>query len=333
MVVAAARHGLPSEVACRLPAISLTSADAEAVRACCRTDRLSGLLAGAVSTGEVQLAGGDVDAIVDDWHQALRACVIVEALLVRTADRLQSLGVRWALTKGAAVAHLDFPDPSLRCFADVDLVVHPEDWPSVLTALAGEAPQRRAARAFTDRYGKGETVLVDDMELDLHRRFSVGRFGVRAAMAECFDQLDSVALAGRSIPALAPAYRLLHGCFHAALGGNPGLRAGRDVVQIATSHPGHLDEMWVIARRWNVEAVVARAVLTTWQQLRLVDEHPLAERARSVTVSPADRRALDLFARDPRFRPQALSAWGALPWRDRLPFVRAAWALAREARR
>lgn len=331
-LIAAARHGLDGDLAAPQIAAVVDACDAGAVRMMCRTDRIAGLLAGAVQSGEVVVPPGDLELVMDDWHQGLRACVVVEALLVRVAQRLEAIEARWAVTKGSAVGHLDFPDPSWRLFADVDLVIHPDDWDIVLREIGSDDSVGPHARNFVRRFGKGETLLIDDMEVDLHRRFAVGRFAVRADLADCFVELSSFTLAGRAVPALAPHYRLLHACCHATLGGNSGLRAYRDVAQLVSVHPDCVARMWEAAHRWRVAAVVATAVMGTWERLQLRPDHPVVQAARRLPIGRADRRALAVFATDPRFRPQAMTAIGALPLRSLPGFAWTAWLMSREAR-
>lgn len=307
-LTAIARHGLPTALAPPQATVVLDDADVERVRMLCRTDRIAGLFAGAVQAGEVAVDAHHVELIVDDWHQGLRACVLLEALLLRTAERLAALDVHWAVTKGSAVGHLDFPDPAQRLFGDVDLVVHPDDWARALDALGSVRAAGPRARAFTQCFGKGETLVIDDMEIDVHMRFSVGRFGVRSEMSDCFGELDSFTLADRPIPALAAEYRLLHACFHAVLGGNQGLRAFRDIAQILTAHPDCVAPMCEVARRWQATAVVATALVSTWEKLRLAPDHPVVETARAEPIGRRDRDALSVFANDRRFRPHAMTA-------------------------
>lgn len=331
-LTAIARHGLPTGLAPPQATVALHGADVERVRMLCRTDRIAGLFAGAVQAGEVAVAARHVELIVDDWHQGLRACVLLEALLIRTAERLAALDVRWAVTKGSAIGHLDFPDPAQRQFGDVDLVVHPDDWSRVLDALGGAHPVRPRTRSFVHRFGKGETLVIDDMEIDLHLRFAVGHFGVRCEMSECFGELASFSLAGRLIPSLAAEYRLLHACFHAVLGGNQGFRAFRDIAQILTAHPDCVAPMWEVARRWQSTAVVATALVSTWEKLQLTPDDPVRELADAEKICRRDRNVLAVFANDRRFRPQAMTAVGALSLPQRLQFLLAAWQMSREAR-
>jgi hypothetical protein len=338
VLVTAARHGLPIEPLSREAPVLVGGGELEALRLFCRTDRISGLLASAVQAGEIVIAPGSetghqIELIDDDWHEALHACVLVEALLVRVAARLDDIGTRWLVTKGPAVAHLDFPDTAVRTFADVDLVIHPDDWDAVLGLFEVDRVGRSRALDFVKRYGKGWTVMVDDMEVDLHLRFAIGSFGARCRMAECFERTDTFVLADRRVPALVAEYRLLHACYHACLGGNAELRAFRDVAQLAVCSPAAAERTWAIARAWGVEAVVAAAVREAWRRLRLPMDHPAVVAAQRVATSRADRAAIAVFARHDRFRRQSLTTLAVLPVRDRPRFVYTAWKMSREHRR
>jgi len=337
VVIAAARHGLPGLESPSL-AVELAPSDIEAVRAFCRADRISGLLARSIRAGDVVIGGGagsdERESEIDqDWHDALHACVLLEALLVRTAARLEASGIRWLVTKGSAVAHLDYADTATRTFADIDLIVHPSDWGRAETLLAPAAASAPWRRRYVERYGKGTTAQVDGMEVDLHLRYSIGRFGLRCRTEKCFDEPVVFPLADRELPAPSRAHRLLHACFHASLGGDREVRAFRDVAQMALGHPDDVDRMWIIARSWGVESVVSSAVLEAWSRLRLPADHEVVVRARRVEVSRADQRALGVFGRRPGFRPQALTALTELPWAERPRFVYSSWMMSRERRR
>ena len=334
VAIAAARHGLSGVVDPPRP-VELAPADVDPVRVFCRTDRISGLLACAVRAGGVVMVEGpetdDARAgIEQDWHDALHACVLLEALLIRTARRLNDANVRWLVTKGPAVAHLDYPAPSLRTFADVDLVIHPDDWERAELLLAPAAVSTPWRRRYVRKYGKGTTASIDDMEVDLHLRYAVGRFGLRCRTAECFDDTAHLLLADQLLPAPSRGHRLLHACYHAVLGGSAELRAFRDIAQMSLEFPDDFDDAWRIARRWNVEAVMASAIIETWERLRLPSSHEVAARAMRVEIGRSDDRALGVFARREGFRPQALTAITELPWTGRLGFLHTSWMMSRE---
>jgi hypothetical protein len=301
-----------------------------------------------VQAGSIEVSADDNAAIRKIWHDQLVASVIVEALAVRTAALLDAAGIAWRLTKGPALAHLDYPDPALRTFGDVDVVVHPDSWRAAVQALANAGWHRELPElgpGFDDRFGKGATITTPEgLEVDLHRRLAIGRFGVRLPTEELFEDAATVRLAGRDLPALGGPDRLLHACYHAALGGFRHLRAHRDIAQLllATSVDWH--RTVDIARRHRVDAVVARAILDAWAALRLELDHPALRWAAEHRIGRADGRALAVFAAERPFREQALTAVPVLVGRGATAYLlalagqpgRQAWlprAMARRARR
>src|SRR5205085_11883003 len=70
-----------------------------------------------------------------------------------------------------------------------------------------------------------------------------------------------------ALPILDPSGRLLHACFHAALGGFRGLRAFRDVAQLILVTGADWETTFAVARRWRAEAVVVRAITESWERL------------------------------------------------------------------
>jgi hypothetical protein len=314
VLVSAARHGLGP----RTPPVVLDATAADGVLARARFDHLTGFLAIAVLAGVVTVDDDGLrSALWQQWHGELLTCVRIEALAVRTAELLDTAGISWRLTKGAALAHLDYPDPAVRTFGDVDLIVHPSDWSAAVGLLSASGYRRETAAlpgGYDARYGKGATVTTaDGLEVDLHRRFAIGRFGVTARMEALFTSSGDVELAGRTMPVLDPAGRLLHACFHAALGGFRGLRAFRDVAQLVLVTGADWPATFSVARSWRAEAVVASAIRESWDRLELDIEHPAHARAVSTTTSRSDQRVLRMFARESTFRSQALSALRRLP--------------------
>jgi hypothetical protein len=311
--VAAARHGLGEPT----PAIVLDAAATDAVLTRARFDHLTGFLAAAVLAGVVDADDGLKSVLWQRWHDELLTCVRLEALAVRTAELLDAAHISWRLTKGAALAHLDYPDPSVRTFGDVDVIVHPSDWSAAFRLLSAGGYRREAPTlpgGYDTRYGKGATLsTAEGLEIDLHRRFAIGRFGVTARMEAVFTSSDAIRLAGRTMPVLDPAGRLLHACFHAALGGFRGLRAFRDVAQLILVTGADWKTTFGVARSWRAEAVVASAINETWGRLELHMHHPAHDQAMSTAISRGDQRVLRMFARESPFRSQALSALRRLP--------------------
>ena len=312
---AAARLGLPVEA----QHAKIEPDAASDVLARARFDRMTGFLAAAVLEGPVEADEETTEGLVAAWQDELAAVVLVEAFAVRTAAVLDDAGVRWRLTKGAALAHLDYRDLlAMRTFGDVDIVIHPEDWDRTLDAmreseLRRPSPELRAG--YDRRFGKGATMIdAREWEIDLHRRFAIGRFGVRSRMEELFERADSITLAGRSIPVLAGPDRLLHACHHLVLGGFSELRVARDVAQLLLVSRVDWEDTVRTAERWRVDAVVASGIVQAWQRLEIEIAHPAQQWAAGHEIDRRDAKAIAVFTAERPFREQALTAVPALPW-------------------
>ena len=297
--------------------VELSADDADAVAMRARFDRMSGFVSTAIRTGVVEADDATLERVDDGWHEALFGVTLVEALAVRTAAQLDAAGVRWRLTKGAALAHLDYPQQlALRTFGDVDVVIHPDDWQGALDALfaVGHArPSPELRPGWDVRFGKGATLVdANDLEIDLHLRFAIGRFGVRSHMADLFERQDTIELAGRTIPTLTGPDRLLHACHHLVLGGFSGWRAARDVAQLLLITGVDWRETVAVAQRWGVAAVVAAGITGAWARLGLDVAHPAHDWAVDHPIGRRDERAIEVFSSQRPFRHQALTAVGAL---------------------
>ncbi len=306
---AAARLGLPVDVW----HAEIEPDVASDVLARARFDRMTGFLAAAVLEGPVEADDEISETLVAAWQDELAAVVLIEAYAVRTAAVLDDAGVRWRLTKGAALAHLDYRDLlAMRTFGDVDIVIHPEDWDRTLDAMRESdfrrpSPELRAG--YDRRFGKGATMIdAREWEIDLHRRFAIGRFGVRSRMEELFERADSITLAGRSIPVLAGPDRLLHACHHLVLGGFSGLRVARDVAQLLLVSRVDWEDTVRTAERWRVDAVVASGIVQAWQRLEIEIAHPAQQWAAGHEIDRRDAKAIAVFTAERPFREQALTA-------------------------
>jgi hypothetical protein len=200
--------------------------------------------------------------------------------------------------------------------------------------LLSERGHRRQADTlpgdYDDHFGKGATFkTADGFEIDLHRRFAIGRFAVRSRMEDLFTTRDTITLGGRDIPCFDSTGRLLHACFHAMLGRGALLRAFRDIAQLTLVTGADWEQTFDVARSWGAEAVVAAAIKETWARLELTIEHPAHERARATPISARDAQVLERFPNMP-FRGQALSAVPRLPPYE---IPRYLWALSAARRR
>ena len=291
--------------------------------------RLHGLAARAAADGVLAVTEDQASELVELEAHAAASAVLLERALIDTASTLAAAGVPVRVLKGAAVAHLDYPDPALRLFGDIDVLMrsaHVERGIATLVDAGCTRAVAELASGFDRRFGKGATLRrPDGAEVDVHRILVSGSFGLRFESDTLFHSEESFQVGGVQLPALGRTHRFLHACYHAALGNPvPRLVPVRDVAQMAR-HPAFdwgaaLDE----AGRWRGEAVVARALDLCSGLLGVELDDGLVAWASSFEPSARDRRAIAAcLSEDGRFARQAI---GALP---DVPGLRAKVAYAR----
>jgi hypothetical protein len=143
---------------------------------------------------------------------------------------------------------------------------------------------------------------------------------------DLWDEGESFSIGGRSARALSLPNRLLHSCYHAALGDWP-LRLGslRDVAEQMRRLDGAYAVIRERAAEWDVEAVVAAAVADAHRLLGLTEEDELARWAGRYVASRRHEAWLGLHTRHEKtFAAQALLTLTVLArWRDRAAYLRA----------
>lgn len=328
---ALARHGINARSA-PMPASPLGADEWAELLSLVRAHRIAGQLAEAVATGALPTDDIQREQAQDLHLSAMEMCLLLEDDLLRTASLLDGAGIEYRVLKGPAHAHLDYPDPSLRVFGDIDLLVQGEDFDAAVAALVAEGHRRRHREVrpgFDRRFGKG--VCLDgprDRETDLHRTFVMGPFGLSIDLEEVWGSASELTLGGRSFAALDAEHRFLHACYHAALGRRtPGLVPLRDMaVMLHRVHdPLDLDRVHATARRWRGEAVLARAVNVAWDELEL-PESSLSHWAAGFSESGTDRRALRTYL-DPGMGYAARQFAGLRALRSPRDKAAFAWAL------
>jgi hypothetical protein len=291
--------------------------------------RLEGLAAQAVADGAVAVTEAQATELAERETRAAGWALLLERALVETAATLRGAEVPVRVLKGSAVARLDYPDPALRLFGDVDVLMpsdHVERGIAALVEAGCTRPVAELAPGFDRRFGKGATLRrPDGVEVDVHRILVSGSFGLRFDGDRLFGTEEEFEVGGQVLPALHRPQRFLHACYHAALGNPvPRLVPVRDVAQMAAHSAfdwaAALDE----ARRWRGEAVVARALQLCTEVLGVELDDTVVSWAAAFEPSGRDRRAIAACLRqDGRFARQAI---GALP---DVPGVRGKVAYAR----
>jgi hypothetical protein len=152
-------------------------------------------------------------------HQALAR----SAELRRLVAALQSAGIRAAAYKGPALAMRAYGHLALRTYADLDLLVAPEDVPAAARVLEGcgyvsahrFSPAQDAVFRRTDGdypFHHPHTAAL----VELHCHVSSARFCVPLPTAELLARARPVPIGGGEVPALADDDLFLALCLHGA---------------------------------------------------------------------------------------------------------------------
>lgn len=300
------------------------------------THRITGLLHAAVADGTLPATAEQVRAITAQHRQIQMRVLLLELQLPSVVGLLEDAGIECRALKGSALAHLDYPDPALRSFVDVDVLVRAADVDRTVQVTRAAGFRRSLAEprpGFDRRFDKGMTLTsTAGFEVDLHRTFVLGPWGRLIDLDGLWDGCDTFTVGGRIVRALALHHRFLHACYHAALGDWP-LRLGalRDVAQLLprVDGPGNTGpSIPELARRWGGEAVVSAAITDTRRLLGITAGGPVSRWAEAHRPTRRDVAWLGLHtSEDKTFAAQALATVMVLPtWRERGSYLRAlAW--------
>jgi hypothetical protein len=320
-------HGLPAAQVCpsdRPP----DDDDWRQLRLAIRYERVTGQARCAADTGVLLLTDQQREDLEDEHLQAMGHVLRLERALLRVRRVLDTADVPFVVLKGTAVAHLDYDDPTMRTFGDNDVLVPGDRFPQAIDALLDAGYRRPAAEVgpgFDVRFGKGATLVADDAyELDLHRTFVMGPYGLLVDLDELWQDLSGFPLGGRRLLALGTEQRYLHACYHAVLG-NPEQRVQpyRDVAEMLLFGTHDPDRVRELAAHWGAEVVLARAITDTWDALGLLPDIPLVAWARARRPTRREEGMLRLYAPGSSYAAKAAATIRVLPgWRERVEFAR-----------
>lgn len=322
-LLAVAGHGLPGR---GFPAAPLSEEAWSALLTAAADHRVLGLLRSAVDSGALPATDAQRTGARSAHRRSLLRVLALERHLVSVTTLLSGAGVETRVLKGSAYAHLDYPDPALRSFVDLDLLFRPADIARAVSVLSSAGLTRILAEprpGFDRRFDKGTTLRGPDFEIDVHRTFVLGPWGFRVDLDALWASSDTFTIGGHPLTALSKPHRFLHACYHAALGDWP-LRLGslRDVAEL---HPADEHGLLDLAGSWGVQAVVAAAVADSTRLLGLPVTGPLRTWARQYVPTSREVRWLGLHTRaNKTFAAQAVATLPVLPGlREKAAYLRA----------
>lgn len=328
LVRAVAAHGLAGSTL-TLPDRPLPDGEFARLLREVKAQRVTGLLWQAVLEGALPTTQEQASRAEWTHTEVLAGVLALERLLLDTVAALRAAEVPVRVLKGSAHAHLDYPDPSWRTFGDIDLLVHGADFDYAVKVIKGRGHPRlhpEPRPGFDARFSKGTSFRTDQgLEIDLHRTFTMGPYGVRLDTATLWDRADNFTLGGWTLAALAPEERFFHACYHAVLSGTmPRLVPLRDIAQLALAPALDFDRVHQLARASGGEPVVSRAVRQAWHALALADVLSISAWAESYRADSREDAELAVYQGRTSYARKSVAAIRALPrWRDRAAYVHA----------
>ena len=261
--------------------------------------RLTWPLAQAIADGALPATEAQAGEANLAHHRSLMLDLLLERELLAVTPLLEDAGLTFLVLKGPAVARLDYPDPAMRSFGDIDLLVPAEQIDELLHVLESQGGRRRFPEprpGYDRRFGKGASVTMPGgHELDVHRTLAPGPYGFTIDLPALFRTAVPFDLGQTTLTALGPTERFLHACLHAILGSAPPKPAAlRDV--------GHLlgtdlepDVVTATVAAWGASAPVALAIRTAVAELALELPSELVSWAAAVEPGARDRRWLAAY--------------------------------------
>jgi Uncharacterised nucleotidyltransferase len=200
---------------------------------------LAGLFSASAAAGMVEI-DGDIAARLQRQldGEALRA-VQLEGELIRLAPALEHLGA--VVLKGAVLAHAAYPDPLLRPFTDLDLLVQGDQISHAVSVLATYGYQRtrpEPSPGYDARVGKAVTLQhAGGVVIDLHRTLAAGNAGEGIDVAALLAARRPIPIGSHTVPGPSWEAHLVECALHAVVGdGLARPLSLRDIAEVA-HHP------------------------------------------------------------------------------------------------
>lgn len=328
-LLAVAGHGLPGARR-TFPTGPLSDEDWIRLVRSAVTQRMTGPLWAAVDAGALPATPHQADQARAAHRAGAARVLALERGLVDVVNRLDQRGIESIVLKGSAVANLDWIQPALRSFVDLDLLIRAADMDQAVRVLLEGGCVRLLEEprpGFDRRFDKGVTlVAADGYEVDIHRTFVLGPWGLRVDLDALWEGCQEFRAAGRTFRALSDLNRFVHACFHASLGDWP-LRLGslRDVAEMMRDNETRAASRIARAESWGVQAIVASAVVDATRLLGLDTDDELTRWAGAYRPGRREHSYLALHTQvDKTFAAQAAAMLGALPrLRDKAAYAHA----------
>jgi hypothetical protein len=244
------------------PSARLRGVDAERIVRAARHHGAAGYLYAALrDTGDRQTADPAlVDALATAYHLGLGIAMRTTADLGTAAATLDGAGIPWMVVKGPALERLH-PEPGMRPYDDVDLVVPARSFAEAMDALDADRSRtldRNWRLVRREQRGQVHLVMPHGSLADLHWHLvNRDRAPFAIPMEELFERVRHVDVGGPAVPTLDPTDTVIHACLHDYLSGGHRLIWMKDLERALAIDPPDWDSLVERAHAWRVAVPVA----------------------------------------------------------------------------
>jgi hypothetical protein len=331
-----AGYGLP-ETPADNPKEALDDTTWDAVLTAVCSQRVTGHFVRALDDGAFAATDSQQAAAVQAHERALAVALVLERLLLTTVGLLHDAKMATRVLRGPAVAHTIYPEPGMRSFGDIDLLVADRDYDSAVAKICEYGARRRyeePRQGFDRRFGKGVCLETpNSLEIDLHRTLVAGPFGLAVDTEALFDRATPFALGGETLDGLDPEARFLDACFHAALKEKQQrLVAVRDVAQMVLCAELATARVQELCHAWRCGVLVRRAIALAWNGFAIDAAPDIVVWARAYEPTKLEWQALHSYVgADRSYARQAVAGLHALHgFRARIRYAAALLVPTRE---
>jgi hypothetical protein len=243
------------------PSVHLRGLETERIVAAARLHGAAGYLSAALRHSEGPAADPElVDSLATAYHLGLGIAMRTTADLGEAAATLDGVGIPWMVVKGPVLERLH-PEPGMRPYDDVDLVVPARSFAEAMDALDADRSgilDRNWSLVRREQRGQVHVIMPHGSLADLHWHLvNRDRAPFVIPMDELFERARHVDVGGLTVPTLDPTDTVIHACLHDYLSGGHRLIWMKDLERALAMDPPDWDSLVERARAWRVSVPTA----------------------------------------------------------------------------
>jgi Uncharacterised nucleotidyltransferase len=289
-----------------------------------------------VQAGEASSAA--LSSLRPMYERSVHQALWLTRELLRIIECFDSHGIRSLPYKGPALAQVLYGNVTARQFADLDILVPPDDLPKVRASLAElgyETSLKLSPREERAYIAAGYELVFDLGEhrnlLEIQWRILPRFYAVDFNIERFFDRAIAVDLCGRAVRTLCPEDLMLVLCVHAAKHAWTQLSWVREIAELPRSHQLDWVAIFDEAERLSICRILAVSLAVANNLLGAeVPEAVQGYAQRDDEVEVVVRRVLPFLSQEENLDPESVSYFRLMTdarerWQDRASFL---WRLA-----